>query len=115
MQQNNVLCQLLKQQALPDVEMDTFDGNPLDYFCFMQLFKEAVERKIDEPKERLTRLIKFRRGEAKELTQHCIQLPDSTGQKQAISLMERRYGNTHTTAAAYKRKIKKWSLFKHGD
>ena len=50
MQQNNVLCQLLKQQALPDVEMDTFDGNPLDYFYFMPLLQEAVERKIDEPK-----------------------------------------------------------------
>ena len=47
----NVLCQLLKQQAAPDVETDTFDGNPLlNYFYFMALFKEAVERKITDPK-----------------------------------------------------------------
>ena len=46
----NVLCQLLKQQAAPDVEIDTFDGNPLNYFYFMALFKEAIERKIDDPK-----------------------------------------------------------------
>ena len=44
----NVLCQLLKQQAAPDVEIDAFDGNPLNYFYFMALFKEAVERKIDQ-------------------------------------------------------------------
>ena len=37
----NVLCQLLKQQAAPDVEINTFDGKPLSYFYFMTLFKEA--------------------------------------------------------------------------
>ena len=58
----NVLCQLLKQQAAPDAETDTFDANPLSYFYFMALFKEAVERKIDDPKGRLTSLIKFTRA-----------------------------------------------------
>ena len=63
----NVLCQLLKQQAVPDVKIYSFDGNPLNYFYFMTLFKEAVEKKVDDPKGRLTRLIKFTSGEAKEL------------------------------------------------
>ena len=70
----NVLCQLLKQQAAPDVEIDTFDGNLLNYFYFMTLFKVAVERKIEDPKGRLTRLIRFTTGKAKELIQHFIQL-----------------------------------------
>ena len=100
----NVLCQLLKQQAAPDVEIDTFDWSPLNYF--MALFKEAVEKKIDDPKGRLTRLIKFTNGEAKERIQHCIQLPDLIGYKQVMSLMERGYGNPHTIVAAYKREIK---------
>ena len=78
----------------------------------MVLFIEAVEKKIDDPKGRLTRLIKFTSGEAKELIQHCIQLPDLIVYKQVISLMERRYGNPHTIVAAYRRKIKKWPLFK---
>ena len=34
----NVLCQLLKQQAAPDDEIDTFGGNQLKYFYFMALF-----------------------------------------------------------------------------
>ena len=103
----NVLCQLLKQQAAPHVEIDNFDGNPLNYFYFMALFKEAVEKKVDDPKGWLTRLIKFKSGEAKELVQHCIQLPDLIGYKQAISLMERHYGNPHIILAAYRREIKK--------
>ena len=73
----------------------------------MALFKKPVEKKIDDPKGRLTRLIKFSSGEAKKLIQHCIQLPDLTGYKQAISLMERHYGNPHTIVAAYRREFKK--------
>ena len=74
MMQKNALCKLLKQDAAPGVEIDTFNGNPLNYFYFMALFKEAVEKKICDRKGRLTRLVKFTRGEAKELIQHCIQL-----------------------------------------
>ena len=81
----------------------------------MALFKEPVEKKIDDPKGRLTRLIKFTSGEAKKLIQHCIQLPDLTGYKQAISLMERRYGNPHTIVAAYRMEFKKWPFITLGD
>ena len=81
----------------------------------MALFKEAVERKIDDLKGQLTRLIKFRSGEAKELIQHCIRLPDLIGYKQAISLMERRYGNPYTVVAAYRKEIKISPLIKPGD
>ena len=73
----------------------------------MALFKEAVERKIDDPKGQLSRLIRVTRGEAKELIQHRIQLPDSIGYMQAISLMETCYSNPHTIVAAYRREIKK--------
>ena len=73
----------------------------------MALFKEAAERKIDDLKGRLIRLIKFTRCEAKELIQRCIQLQDSIGYKEAISLIERLYGNPHTIVAAYRGQIKK--------
>ena len=72
----NALCQLLKQKAAPDAEIDTFDGNQHNYFYFMVLYKEAVENKIVNPKGRLTKSIKFTSGEAKKLTHHCIQLAD---------------------------------------
>ena len=111
----NVLCQLPKQQAAQDVEIDTFDGNPLNYFYFMELFKEAVEKKVDDPKGRLTRLIRFTSGEAKELIQPCIQLPYLVRYKQTISLMERHSGNPLKIVAAYRREIKKWPLIKPGD
>ena len=104
----NILCQLLTQQAAADAAIDTFDGNPLNCFYFMVLFKKAIEKKIDDPKGRLTSLIKFRRGEAKELIQPCIQLLNSNGCKKVISLIERSYGNPHIIIAACRREIKKW-------
>ena len=73
------------------------------------LFKEAVENKFDESKEQLKRLITFKRREAQELIQHCIMLSYSISYKDAITLMQRLYGNPHTIAAN-RRKNKKLSI-----
>ena len=69
---SSVLCKLLQQQAAPDVDIDCFDGNPLNYHYFMALFCEIVETKIQDLRGRLTRLLKYTVGEEKELIKHCI-------------------------------------------
>ena len=51
----DVLCQLLRQQAAPQVDIEVFDGNLLNFKYFMSLLKEVVETKINDPKGRLTR------------------------------------------------------------
>ena len=48
-----------------EVGTDCFDGNPLDYRYFMAIFKEVVEIRIDDPRGRLIRLIKYTIAEAK--------------------------------------------------
>ena len=48
-----VLCQLLKQQSAPEVEIDCFDGNPLNFQYFMAIFQEVVETRIEDPLGRL--------------------------------------------------------------
>ena len=55
---------------------------------FMALFFEVVETKIDDPRGRLTRLIKNTMREPKELIKHCIQLPHYHGYQTAVSLLE---------------------------
>ena len=45
---SDVLCQLLKQQSAPDVDIDLFDGNSLNFKYFMTLFREVVESKIED-------------------------------------------------------------------
>ena len=63
---SDVLCQLLKQQSAPDVDIDVFNCNPLNFKYFMILFREVVESRIEGPRDRLTRVIKYTTGEAKE-------------------------------------------------
>ena len=88
---SSLLCKLLQQQAAPEVDIYRFDGNPLNYHCFMALFSEVVETKVGDPRGRLTRIIKYAVGEAKELIKHCIQLPHDKGYKYVKSLWEKTY------------------------
>ena len=46
---SSVLCKLLQQQAAPKVDIDCFDGNPLNYHYSMALFCEVVKTKIEDP------------------------------------------------------------------
>ena len=54
--QNNIiemLHKLVKQQSAPQVDLQPFDGNPLEYTYFTSMFRVSVEKKIEDPKGRL--------------------------------------------------------------
>ena len=56
-QQNNItkmLSKLVKEQSVPQVDLEPFDGNPLEYTYFMLMFKESVKKRTEDPKGRLT-------------------------------------------------------------
>ena len=55
----SMLCNLSKRHSAPDVDLDIFDVSPLEYHNFMTLFHELVEKRIDDPRGRLTRLIRY--------------------------------------------------------
>ena len=86
--------------------MEFFDSNALSYHHFMSLFKEVVESKVDDPRGRLITLLKYTSGEAKELINHCIQLPSHEDFKYAKYLLEKTYGNPHRILASYRKEIK---------
>ena len=43
-----MMHELLRQQAAPDLEIDIFDGNLMDFHYFMAVFK-VVENKVTDP------------------------------------------------------------------
>ena len=86
--------------------MDKFKGNPLQYQYFSAMYKEVVERKIKDPVERLTNLIKFTDGEANDLIKHCIHVTPDIGYDTAITLLNKRYGNPHSLLASYRKEVK---------
>ena len=44
-----MLSKLVREQSAPQVDMEPFEGNPLDFTYFMSMFQESVEKKIYDP------------------------------------------------------------------
>ena len=84
----------------PEVYVEPFDGIVLNYHHFVALFKEVVKSKVQEPRGRLIRILKYTSGVAKELINQCIQLPSSEGFLYAKYLLEKVYGNPHKILAS---------------
>ena len=80
---SDILGKMMKQQSAPEIDINVFDGNPLSFHYFMAVFKEAVEKKIEYTRGRLTRLIKYTTDEVKELIMNYIQLPAKDGYESA--------------------------------
>ena len=54
---------------------------------------ETVEKKVDDPRGKLTLLTKYTTGDAKEMVKNCIQLPAEIGFETAKQLLTERYGD----------------------
>ena len=109
------LSRMIKQQAAPDVEIDAFSGDLLEYTYFISNFKEIVESSVDSQRGRLNRLIKFTTGEAKELIKHCSEESATDCYDQALFLLNREYGNKYKIACAYMEELRKWPQIKQND
>ena len=84
-----MMCKLVNQQAAPEIDIDLFGGNPLEFHYFMAAFDETVEKKPEKPRGKLTRLIKYTPGEVKEMIKHCTQLPPKEGYETAKQMMHK--------------------------
>ena len=85
-------------QSAADVDIENFDANVLNYY-FIALFREVVENEVNDPRGKLTMLIKYTSRDARELIKHCIQLPPNEGFKHAKYLLEKVYGNPHKSTS----------------
>ena len=112
---SEMIYKLLQYHGAPEVEIDKFNGNALEYQYFVSMFNQVVQKKVSVQVGRLTRLLKFTGGESKELIKHCIHLPPETGYETAVRLLNNRYGNPHYFLAAYRKEIKALPSVKPGD
>ena len=44
-----MMCKLVNQHSTPEIDIDAFGGNPLEFHYFMAVFGEAVKKKIERP------------------------------------------------------------------
>ena len=112
---NELMIKTLKLQSAPKVEIEPFSGDPLEYSYFMENFKDVVENLIDNPKQRLVRLLKYTQGDAKELIKHCVHEDQENCYKEALRLLEKDYGDPLRMACAYLEKLKNWPHVKAND
>ena len=111
----NTISNLLKLQSAPEISIDTFSGDPLEFKYFMATFEEVIESKINEARGRLTRLIQYTSGEAKDLVKGCIYLKPNSGYKKAKELLEKRFGDPHRVLSAYRKELRLWKSIKPAD
>ena len=78
----------------------------------MALFKKVVERKIDDPWGRLTRLINYTTGDTKNLIKYCIKLSSNEGIENPKCFLEKVYGTPHKILVLCKREVKQWPQIK---
>ena len=109
------LCQLLQQQAAPEVDTEVFDGDLLNFMYFVSIFWEVVETKLEDPRGQLTQLIKYTNVEAKDLVKNCINLPSEKEYRESMRILHNRYGDPQKTLAPYRKKIKEWPALKAGN
>ena len=98
-----MMRKLVNQQSASEIDIHVFGGNPLEFRYFMAVFDEAVENKIEDPRGKLTCLIKYTTVEVKEMLKNCIQLPPKEGYETAKQRMHKLYGDPHRVIAAYRK------------
>ena len=86
-----MVCMLLLQQYDLNVDIDMFDGNPLEFNYFMWIYEEMLESEVVNQRGILTGLINYTKGEVQKLVKYCIQ--QRTECKEPTIM--KRYGDLH--------------------
>ena len=114
-QLHDAMIQMIKLQSAPKPDLDTFTGDPLEYLYFKANFKEVVETAVSDQRGRLTRLIKYTSGDAQELIKHLVQAQTPNCYDEAITLLDKEYGNDHLLSCSYIKELRKWKKVSEDD
>ena len=80
------LCTLVREQAAPQVLIEPFDENSLNFAYSLSMFTESVKKKIEDPMGKLTRLMGAT-GKAQESVKHFICDKWEQGYRNAVELL----------------------------
>ena len=70
---------MLDMLSMPKLTIDVFTGDPLTYKEFMTIYDEVVDSKPVDSHMKLTRLLQFTSGKAKDSIRHCALIGGSRG------------------------------------
>ena len=90
-----VTKELLSVFCLPKVELEVYMGDPLRYHHFMKSFDLNVEDVCSDSNVKLTRLVQYTGGAAKEAIRGCLLISGDKGYQRVRAILESRFGNSH--------------------
>ena len=85
--------ELLHVLNLPKVEIPVFRGKPDKYHEFISLFDELVHNVISDDQIKLTRLIQYTEGRARDAISSCSLIGGNEGYSAARQILHERFGN----------------------
>ncbi|XP_071476616.1 uncharacterized protein [Diadema antillarum] len=101
--------------SLPKPDLVTFDGNPTVYRSFINSFEVNVEQKVLDDRTRLTYLIQYCSGKARNSIENCVLMEPREGYAEAKRILREQFGQPHVVANAHLDKILKRSQVKQND
>ena len=113
--QSNMFQQVVSNMSVPRPEILTFSGDPLHYWKFINSFDSSVGNLLDNRQAKLSYLIQYCKGEARECIDDCIILKPSKGYKMAREILLKRYDQTHIIAQSYILQLVDGDLIKSND
>ena len=102
---------LLKQQQhtlalmLPQPELTTYGGNPIEYLSFIRAFESLIESRTNSSSARLYYLVKYTSGDVHELMRSCLSMRHVEGYQEARRLLKERYGQDYKIATAFVERV----------
>ena len=79
---------------LPMRKLQTFDGNPLNYWAFIQSFLTSVGKKNVDAASKLSCLLQYCKGQARKILECTEMMPPEYGYQRALEILETRYGDS---------------------
>lgn len=117
-QQVNVTDYLVKTHKaslLPGVAIPTFEGDPLQYNCFIRAIEHGIENRTEDNSDRLHFLLQYTSGQPHELVKSCIHMNPAEGYAKAKQMLKDLFGDDYQIAEAYINKALEWQTLKPED
>ena len=96
---------LIDMVSLPKTSIMTFDGDPMNFYTFMNTFDIAIDSTSVHDGAKLNLLFEYCTGKAYRVIKPCALLPPQEGYKRARRLLHERFGDEYTIAEAWIHKV----------
>ncbi|KAJ8034141.1 hypothetical protein HOLleu_20860 [Holothuria leucospilota] len=100
------LCNMLNLlTSIPKPELQTFDGEPTEYWSFINNFDFNIGSKLFDDRAKLTYLVQYCRGAARKSIEGCVVMGSTEGYKKAREILSDQFGQPHIIAQSLLSKV----------